>query len=547
MASPASIALVQGVRGDPYAPTPEDRLRSQHLIVAWDAYRGAFHSGNPQWPLLWDVGKEPNPNVIINRCGPAADTDVAWLFGESVGIAVKDLPKQAQEYVDQVWGVSSDDSSDDDKMALLQELALNGAVTGHSYLKLDWDAGAMDYPTLVVLDSTQVRVQTAPHNIKVVTCYIIEYQIPDEKNPNGGMATFRQTVELHDADGQQKRTGKSDPDDYWIITDYLKPAESMTYIQQGEPSKWPYSWAPIQDCAHLVAPNRYYGRPRLSRDLIHINEAICTVASNVNKIGLRHGHPLLYTIKTGANQRSLRYQPGTVMEVSSDIKAVEAYGDLANLMQFEQDLRADFDEQSHIPAQAFGRQTDIPRTPVSGVAIRLGYGPLMADITRERRTYGALIRRVTQRVLALKNPAWGEATVTLNWQDPLPSDDLQQAQVVQALLTGGVMSKQTGAEKSGLDWDVEQERMREEAQQSAADVLHGQALPPAPLAPAQPGQPLAPPEQPSDQQASLGSASAPPVNHPAAIAARQRMQAVNAPANVGAKTPTKRSQKQNGG
>lgn len=509
---------VRDVR-DPYAPSADDRARAQRLHAAWDAYHGRFHGGDPQWPLLWKSGKEPSPNVIINRCGPAADTDVSWLFGESVSITLKKCPRAAQQYVDQVWGVSSDESSDDDKMALLQELATNGAVTGHAYLKINWDAARMDYPRLVVLDSSQVRVVCDPHDIKTAVCYIVEYQVPDTTSRSGGhgngLATYRQVLELCDADGEPTMDGScmGDKGATWRICDYLKAANSAVFQPQGEPVVWPYPWAPIDGCPHMVQANHFYGRPRLTPDVIHINEAICTVASNINKIGMRHGHPILYTIKKGSTQRSLRHEPGTIMEVSDDVKAVEAHGDLQHLMDFEEDLRADFDEETHVPAQAFGRQQDIPRTPVSGVAIRLGYGPLMADVTKERRTYGALIRRVTQHLLQLKNEAWADALVTLGWQDPLPADDLQQAQVVQSYVQMGVMSKSTAAEKGGLDWDVEQEQMRAEAMAALDNMLRGQALPPPP--PAQPqGQQSAANEaagnqqQQSAQEPSLGSASA---------------------------------------
>jgi len=533
MSAAAAGVTQRGLR-DPYAPSREDEERHQHMLRAWDAYNGRFKGGNEQWPLLWKTGKEPNPNVIINRCGPAVDTDVSWLFGESLSISLRKAPKAAQAYVDEVWGVSSDESSDDDKMALLQELATNGAVTGHAYLKIVWDEdGGMEYPQLAVLDSTQVRVITDPHNVKLPVCYIIEYQVPDPNSRQGAMAVFRQVIELVDPDGDVARDGSmlGDDDATWQITDYLKPANSTVFAPQGESVTWPYNWAPIDSCPHMVQANRFYGRPRLTRDVIHVNEAICMVASNINKIGLRHGHPVLYTIKGGANQRALRHEPGTIIEVSSPVQAVEAHGDLEHLMQFEEDLRADFDEETHVPAQAFGRQKDIPRTPVSGVAIRLGYGPLLADIIKERRTYGALIRRVTQHLLELKDEAWASFAVTLGWQDPLPADDLQQAQVVQAAVAVGVMSKQTAADKFGLDWEVEQARMQEEDADAMEAFNKGQGMPPAtpmmpPATPTTPGAP-AHGEQPAQggQPGQPAAPGQPPVNHPAAVKARQQMQA----------------------
>lgn len=513
------------------------------MLAAWDAYNGRFHGGDPQWPLLWKTGREPNPNVLINRCGPAADTDVSWLFGESVAITLKKAPKQAQQYVDQVWGVSSDDSSDDDKMALLQELATNGAVTGHAWLKIVWDEMQMEYPQLAVLDSTQVRVICDPHNIKLAICYLIEYQMPDPASPDGALGTYRQVIAMVDPDGDVARdaSAAADEDTTWLISEYFKPAKAAQFLPQGKPVVWPYHWPPIDGCPHMVQANRYYGRPRLTPDVIHVNEAICTVASNINKIGMRHGHPILYTIKQGSNQRTLRHEPGTIMEVSSDVKAVEAHGDLANLMSFEQDLRADFDEETHVPAQAFGRQKDIPRTPVSGVAIRLGYGPLIADITKEKRTYGALIRRVTTHLLELKDASWANYPVTLGWVDPLPADDLQQAQVVQAYVGMGVMSKETAADKGGLDWDVEQERMQDEQAEQMKAFTTGVGLPAQPPTPpddasassagsAGGATPQAPapgsdPAQPGAAPGVAPNGAMPPVNHPAAQLARAKVQA----------------------
>jgi hypothetical protein len=182
---------------DPYKPSKEDERRANDMHRAWDAYDGIFQGGSPQWPLTWETGKEPNPNVRPNFCAPIADTDVAWLMGQSVAIKAKkitgnedgeaELPEEAQTYLDAVWGTSTDDSSDDDKMALMQELATNGAITGNAFLKIncaiDIDKKALldpdDYPELVVLDSRHVRVRTDPHNVKLVTCYIIEYPMPD--------------------------------------------------------------------------------------------------------------------------------------------------------------------------------------------------------------------------------------------------------------------------------------------------------------------------------------------------------------------------------
>ncbi len=182
------------------------------------------------------------------------------------------------------------------------------------------------------------------------------------------------------------------------------------------------------------------------------------------------------------------------MQVSSKIEAVQAHGDIANMLTVEHTRRADLDQTSHVPGQAFGRQDTIPRTAVSGVAIRLGYGSMESDNTKERRTYGALVRRTSQRLLCLVNAEWADAAIELGWQDPLPADDLQQAQVVQTLIAAGVMSKRTGADKSDLDWDVEQENMTEEGAAKVAGMAQGTVVPQPP------GQQQMPPSAPQPGQ-----------------------------------------------
>ena len=520
---------------DLYAATEADKRRAQAYKRAADAYDGMFHGGDPQWPLLWKTGKEPNPNIIINRCGPAVDTDVSWLMGDDVSITLGEkADKAAQEYVDAVWGVSTDDSSDDDKMSLLQELATNGAIYGTAYLKIVWDEDDEDqeYPELCVLDSSMVRVQTEPHNAKVVRCYIIEYAVPDPTSKDGTPGMFRQVIEVQDADNDHDTEGDNDADAYWTITDYFRTARQGVFLQVGKPRIWPYTWAPIEACAHIQKPNSFYGRPRITPDVIHVNEAICTIASDINKIGIRHGHPILYTIKTGSNQRALRHEPGTIMEVSSDVKAVEAHGDLQHLMEFEEDLRADFDEETHVPAQAFGRQQDVAKLPQSGIAIKLGYLTLIADIKKERRTYGAMIRRVTKHLLEMKDKSWADYPVTLGWQEPLPTDDAAISQLVSTAKQAG-MSDHFLCNLLDVDYEQEMEYRREEQKEAMRAAMQGQgAMPGMPPmvakqigagASGQPAQTM----QTTGQPSAPAPQKAPPVNSPAAVRQRQVMQAAN--------------------
>ena len=541
--NPTSSTIITRGGRDPYAATPQDTKRLHEMATAWNAYNGIFRGGDEQWPLVWVKGEEPNPNVIVNRCGPAVDTDVAWLFGQSVSISAPKGPKEAQQYLDEAWGVDSEDSSDDDKMALLQDLAVNGAVTGHAFLKIVWDSESdQEYPQLVVLDSQMVRVQTDPHNRKIPVCYIIEYEMPDPlSSSDGAMGTFRQVIRRLDPDGKYHTTGLPDDDTTWEIQDYWRRAGGSAFLPvhpDGSlcpPQPWSYSWPPIEDCPHLSQPNAYWGKPRLSHDAIRTNEAICTQASNINKLALYHGHPITYTIKTGSNQRALRHKPGTILEVSSDIKSVEGFADLQHLMDVEQDFRADFDELVHVPAQAFGRLQDVAKLPTSGIAIKLGYLTLIADVMKERRTYGMLIRRVSQHMLELKQKEWGTLSIALGWQDMMPTDDQATAQLVSTAKQAG-MSDHYLCELLEVDYEQELQYRQDEQKEAMRAAMQGQSAAAAmmPSAAAMPrgangagasGQPGGEgPGQPSAPGAAAQQ-KAPPVNSPAAVRQRQVMQA----------------------
>jgi hypothetical protein len=87
------------------------------------------------------------------------------------------------------------------------------------------------------------------------------------------------------------------------------------------------------------------------------------------------------------------------------------------------------------------------------------------------------------------NPAWADAQVELSWQDPLPADDLQQAQVLQTLLAAGVMSKREAASNLGYDWDKMQEEITEEGQATVKGMAQGTVVPQYPPSAPQPGAP----------------------------------------------------------
>jgi len=139
--------------------------------------------------------------------------------------------------------------------------------------------------------------------------------------------------------------------------------------------------------------------------------------------------------------------------------------------------------------------------------------------------YGKLIREACTRMLALGN--FGDGTdrdgvkVTTHWKDPLPADDLSEAQTALAWNQLGV-STDTLLQQAGFDPDDEAQKTEKAQARQMTLQQQGKAPltpPPLPGAAPVPGQPqpaTAPGQPPASQ---------PPINHPAAIQARQAAQA----------------------
>lgn len=450
------------------APTPkEDEHRKQQMQLAWKAYRGEL----PR-PLKIKNG-EPDDNVLTNRCSPIVDKGVAFLFGKTLDIEVKDLGDDAQDYINRAWGKSSI-SDDDDKMTLLAELALNGGVCGHLFLKVIPPNGSMKYPRLVALDPQLCRVVVSPDDCDLIIAYIIEYGIGDDM-------TKRQVYSRVDPDQLSYAIGENDLDDTWLIATYIKSATGQ-FLQQGQPDLWPYPFAPIFACQNQTNPNEFWGKPDLTPDIIQMNQTINFGNSNINRIGKIHGHPKPWTNGVAASQIKIGIDDIICLpSLESKLNILEAHGDIANLMAFVGSLRSDMDEQSRVPAVALGRLSDIPIGNLSGVAIQLLFQPLVEKTQMKQRLVGRLIRAITRALLVMGDYAtlenYQEIEVDLHWQTLLPTDDLTAVQTAMAKEQLGV-SKDTLITELGYDAPTETAKSADEASQAMQRFAKGQGVPP---------------------------------------------------------------------
>lgn len=488
----------QQKNGQPvYKVTDADKKRQKAIALAWKAYCGELD------PPLQKTPEGVDPNVLSNRMSPIVDGGVDFLFGKEVEFAVEDsAPDEAQQLLDTVWGRK------EKRIPLLQDLAMNGAIAGQSFLRIV--PGPKNTYRLVVVDpAIVVGVQTAPQDCETVLLYCIEYCQDAQVNGKAVKIFYREEIvrvdPLYDDDNiEDQDASELDTEVTWSIQHWTRIGDSKTgdkgstWMPAGEPIVWPYEFAPLFSCKNLPNPNSFWGKPDVSPDLIGMNKALNLVQSCINLVELLYGQPILYA--NGVGDQVIDVRTGKIIALplpESKISAVAISSEVPAALDFAVNLRSDIDEQSHVPGVATGRISELPRGNMSGIAIELLFMPLLKKTEGKRCRYGELMIDVCKALFVL-NHLSPDIDVELAWQNPLIARDLQSAQAAVLFMQVGV-SKTTIQRDLGYDPTEEANLAQSEAEADLNNYTQGQGMPPG-SPPASSQQPSAPGQQVPMQQ-----------------------------------------------
>jgi hypothetical protein len=188
---------------------------------------------------------------------------------------------------------------------------------------------------------------------------------------------------------------------------------------------------------------------------------------------------------------------------SAQLQNLEMSSDLSSSLNFAATIRSDMDEQSRVPAVALGRQADLPKGNISGVALTLMFQPLIEKTIQKQRLYGKLVREITRAALVIAGvislDEYEAYAIELRWRNLLPVDDLAAAQTALVHQQLGV-SESTLLQQLGYNPDDEAARTEKEQAKKLTNFAQGKGLPPAqPQLPGQPGQAPAEATQPQQQ------------------------------------------------
>lgn len=421
-----------------------DRKRAEAIRRAWGYYEG---DGIPA--MLRVRHDQPNDNVRLNPVAMIVDGYSAFLFGEDLDLSLDvDAEDERARYLDEVWEHNS-------KMTLLGDLRTNGGLSGHAFVKLHVRAGQMvrlEPPRLSVLDSANVHVVTDEDNGGRAAQYVVSWTV---HRPGGAIAR-RQRIIREDLG--------------WSIVDEESRGMSTRWEVTGV-EQWPFTWAPIFDCKNLPAANQYLGRPDVPGQLLDLIDAVNAVAGNSRRVSRLHGHPKVW-MSGVADTADVSSGPDEALIVPDEatVGVIAPPSGVEGHLALWQRLETAIHKEGVYPEVAAGRLDGIG--DLSGLALRILYGPMVRRLGQMRGTYGALIRRIDAALLDLAGYEY--APTAVQWPEAVPDDPAAEAQTAIALQEAGV-SQRTSLEQMGYDPDVEEERRQMEREQSSVGNL-GAAL-----------------------------------------------------------------------
>ena len=439
--------IAAAVRRDAEA---ESMARKRRVRDAWQAYYGTTPA--PLQPSKRPDGKpDSTDDVPVNMSRLVVDEGVSFLFGKPVTFTVPETaPEGTQELLDRIWEQNR-------QPQVLHDLALNGAVAGHTFYKIIPPAAAGQAPRVVVVDPSNVDMECDPDDVDTIVRYTITWTVVRQ----GDVYQRRQTITVNDGGGS------------WTITDEESSADSISW-RVLDTTTWAFPWPPVGHCKNLPAPNELWGTADLEPSVTGLDQSLRFLLSNLRRIVRFHAHPK--TIASGLRAKDLQTGPDGLLVLPSPesrIWNLEMQSDLASSLELYGRIKEALHQTARVPEVAAGKVDQVGN--LSGIALQILFSPLLQKTETKRVLYGHMLSQASGRLLALMG-ATVDRPVQVTWPELLPKDSQAEANTAVTLQTLGV-SVSTLLERLGFDPALEADRRMQDPSRAGADLLRAFAGP----------------------------------------------------------------------
>jgi hypothetical protein len=412
--------------------------RQKRFSQHWDYYGGVM----PE-PLKKEQDGY-NDNVILAKVDQIADKIVSFLLGDGVrwDVGAEDDADTEDSVVEQLWQANRG-------KLLLHNIALAGALTGHSAVRLEPREG--DFPRIVHINAKHFTAFWDQSDVERVLWYRLQYTLGTATTPTSGKridyvrGIFDGQAADHERDGWTEVVWQWDGHK-WNIT--------------GR-QPWPWPWPPIVDWQNMPRPHEYYGADDVRR-AVALNDALNFVASNYNRILKHHGAPK--TIGLGFDAAAIvgsevgGFYTVNKPKTEADIFNLEMASDLASAREFLSIIAREMWQSARMVDPQTVKDTI---GALTNFGLRVLYTDAISKTDTKRQLYGEAFETITQRALELAGQS-APGEITVQWPDVLPEDTEQISKSLLAELGAGVIDKQTYREIRGYDHEQIVARLEDE-------------------------------------------------------------------------------------
>jgi hypothetical protein len=373
-----------------------------------------------------------------NMSLPIINITADFLASKPVSFVVSN-DEEATSIADKIWTESGGS-------AVFMENAFLGCVFGDACImvsKKDNESTAC----FKWLDPSICYPEFDPHDYNRMTGLVLKYDI---ERPDGSKEVYKEVW--------REGTVKTYLEDKIINTEsYDEKAFNgvpAVWIRNNGIKSLKYGISDIQPIAELVEQYDHL-MDKMSR--------LCDYYSSPNIYFKGVTKKQMETSRRG--ERTIYYLP-----VDGEVGFVEWKGSPQGVQEHINQIREALSEVSQTPQIAFSK-IDNAVSNVSGVALRLLYGPLLSKTHRKRLSWGPAMERAMHMALIVEGYEDIDLDrISIKWQDPLPENEIEKWQIAVEKESLGVSKEQILREDGYTQDEIDQFKKENEDSASRMDA-----------------------------------------------------------------------------
>jgi len=408
--------------------------------------------------------REPSREIVI-------ENDIAWrihaivdfMFGSPITLLSTAPDEARRETIDRVLDAVFEASGG---IALLQDMALLGAVHGHVALRLRTEglfesalprAGAD--PDRVVEAASKLRVELVdatraaalldPQDYRQINAFIIRAPAPGAQRASEERARFFDALRERVGMGRRGREELIE-----IVSATWRQVYAGDRLIVDEPNA--LGAIPVAHAQNMSQPLRYEGQSDVE-PLIPLQDELNTrLSDRANRVTMQSFKMYLAKGLDGFTDGGRpAVGPGRVWATENPEASIESFGGDANSPSEDRhidEIRAALDKASAVTPLAAGVVEARLGNLTSSTALRITLLGLLAKTARKRITYGRALGEMSGLILRALD-AGGvfrtderERAVRIGWPEPIPNDERESLESARIKLELGVSRERVLAE-----------------------------------------------------------------------------------------------------